>query len=223
VNHSKIYYSIIDKRKTIVIDDNQYYERHHILPKSLGGLDESNNIVKLSAREHFICHLLLTKMYKFGTCEWYKMNAAFRMMLTTSENQSRHMPSKKYEFYRQEHAKWMKFCQSGDKNSQYGSKIIYNIESGDRNRLQLGDKIPIGWCDSFDWKKIKRKKLSDIKKEKIKKSVIELHKIYKNSGCNSIREFCKSKFYDKSHVNLTNQFKKYIPELYNSSQGKSYK
>lgn len=37
-------------------------ERHHIIPKSLGGLDDASNIVKLSYREHFLCHLLLTKM-----------------------------------------------------------------------------------------------------------------------------------------------------------------
>jgi hypothetical protein len=39
-----------------------YVERHHILPKSLGGTNEKHNLVELTAREHFICHLLLTKM-----------------------------------------------------------------------------------------------------------------------------------------------------------------
>jgi hypothetical protein len=39
-----------------------YKERHHIIPKSLGGTDDATNLVTLSAKEHFICHLLLTKM-----------------------------------------------------------------------------------------------------------------------------------------------------------------
>jgi hypothetical protein len=39
-----------------------YTEKHHIIPKSLGGSNEKGNLVLLSAREHFICHLLLTKM-----------------------------------------------------------------------------------------------------------------------------------------------------------------
>ena len=38
-----------------------YTERHHIIPKSLGGTNELSNLVRLTAREHFICHLLLTK------------------------------------------------------------------------------------------------------------------------------------------------------------------
>lgn len=39
-----------------------YCERHHVIPRSLGGSDEMSNIVTLTAREHFIAHLLLSKM-----------------------------------------------------------------------------------------------------------------------------------------------------------------
>lgn len=39
-----------------------YVERHHIIPRSLGGADSKENLVKLTAREHFICHWLLVKM-----------------------------------------------------------------------------------------------------------------------------------------------------------------
>lgn len=39
-----------------------YSEKHHIIPRSFGGLDEESNLVVLTAREHFIAHLLLTKM-----------------------------------------------------------------------------------------------------------------------------------------------------------------
>lgn len=39
-----------------------YTERHHIQPRSLGGLDNKDNLVELTAREHFICHWLLTKI-----------------------------------------------------------------------------------------------------------------------------------------------------------------
>lgn len=41
---------------------NGYTEKHHIIPKSLGGNNNVSNIVHLSAREHFVCHKLLTKM-----------------------------------------------------------------------------------------------------------------------------------------------------------------
>lgn len=44
-------------RETILI-----HEKHHIIPKSLGGKNDIDNIVKLTPREHFISHALLLKM-----------------------------------------------------------------------------------------------------------------------------------------------------------------
>lgn len=58
--YSKCYYNIIDRAKSRVLDE--FSERHHIIPKSLGGTDLAVNKVALTAREHFICHLLLPKM-----------------------------------------------------------------------------------------------------------------------------------------------------------------
>lgn len=38
-----------------------YTEKHHIVPKCLGGTNELTNIVKLTAREHFLAHAALAK------------------------------------------------------------------------------------------------------------------------------------------------------------------
>ena len=57
--YTRVYYSIIDRAKTRSI--SSYTEKHHIIPRSLGGTDAKENLVPLTAREHFICHLLLTK------------------------------------------------------------------------------------------------------------------------------------------------------------------
>ena len=54
------YFSIIENAKTRPV--NGYTERHHIIPRSLGGQDTIENLVSLTAREHFICHLLLVKI-----------------------------------------------------------------------------------------------------------------------------------------------------------------
>lgn len=59
---------------------NEYVEKHHIIPKSLGGSDINDNLVKLTAKEHFICHLLLPKMVT-GTYV-YKMKKAAQLMGT---------------------------------------------------------------------------------------------------------------------------------------------
>ncbi len=58
--YTRIYYSIIDRAKNRVL--NGYTEKHHIIPKSIGGSNTKDNLVKLTPREHFICHLLLPKM-----------------------------------------------------------------------------------------------------------------------------------------------------------------
>lgn len=58
--YTKIYYKIVEKaskRENISIG-----EIHHIIPKSMGGSNKKDNLVKLSFKEHYICHLLLTKM-----------------------------------------------------------------------------------------------------------------------------------------------------------------
>ena len=42
----------------------EYFERHHIVPCCLGGSDDPSNIAKLTYREHFLAHWLLTKFTK---------------------------------------------------------------------------------------------------------------------------------------------------------------
>ena len=48
------------KNRTLI----SYKERHHILPRCLGGKDNQENLVELTAREHFIVHMLLCKFTK---------------------------------------------------------------------------------------------------------------------------------------------------------------
>ena len=59
--YTRWYYSIIDRAKSRP-KNNGYVERHHIIPKSLGGSNNKENIVSLTAREHFLVHLLLVRM-----------------------------------------------------------------------------------------------------------------------------------------------------------------
>ena len=54
------YYQIISRAQSREISG--YVEKHHIIPRSLGGNNSKENLVALTAREHFICHLLLTRM-----------------------------------------------------------------------------------------------------------------------------------------------------------------
>lgn len=77
-----------------------YYERHHIIPRCLGGGDEEENITNLTPREHYIAHKLLTKIYRKNPKIWY----AFRMMFVGSTLLSRdktHFKSRDYSSIQQ--------------------------------------------------------------------------------------------------------------------------
>jgi len=62
MNYLKVYDALISKAKKRT-GCNEYQEIHHIMPKSMGGSNESNNLVSLTSREHFIAHVLLAHIF----------------------------------------------------------------------------------------------------------------------------------------------------------------
>jgi hypothetical protein len=94
--YTRIYHLIIERSKTRNLEG--YFEKHHIIPTSIGGDNSQSNIAKLTAREHFVCHLLLTKMV-IGNA-MYKMKFAL-FMLSNVKNigEGRYVPSSRlYEY-----------------------------------------------------------------------------------------------------------------------------
>lgn len=89
--YSVWYWNIIEHAKTRSLIG--YTEQHHILPRSLGGTDDSENLVHLTAREHFIVHWLLTKMTT-GKAKAKMMQAWWSFFCNKS---SRKFSSKYYE------------------------------------------------------------------------------------------------------------------------------
>ena len=55
------YFRIIDRARERTKPEG-YCERHHVIPKSIGGSHRRDNLVFLTAREHLLCHYLLSKM-----------------------------------------------------------------------------------------------------------------------------------------------------------------
>jgi hypothetical protein len=75
MNYQKVYNQLVERAKTRTKPDC-YTEIHHIIPRCLGGSDDSGNLVTLTAREHFICHWLLSRIYP----EHRGLAYAFNMM-----------------------------------------------------------------------------------------------------------------------------------------------
>jgi hypothetical protein len=91
-----------------------YVEQHHIIPKCLGGLNIDSNLVYLSAREHFVCHLLLVRFTVDNAKK--KMIFALNKMTRKSKNQNRHIPtSHQYDKIRTDFANSMSEINKGSK------------------------------------------------------------------------------------------------------------
>ena len=63
MNYEAHYIALIEKHGVVSKPKNGYYERHHILPKCMGGRDTSDNLIYLSARCHLLAHWLLMNAF----------------------------------------------------------------------------------------------------------------------------------------------------------------
>lgn len=64
------------------------YERHHILPKCLGGTDDENNLIDLYPKEHYEAHRLLALENPNEnklTYAWHMMSIMGNVKVTTEE------------------------------------------------------------------------------------------------------------------------------------------
>lgn len=68
VNYERIYREFIADRRRLENGLTGYFERHHIVPRSLGGSDDPSNLISLRAEDHFFAHLVLAKIH--GGKQW---------------------------------------------------------------------------------------------------------------------------------------------------------
>ena len=115
--YTTTYYNIIYTAQSRPVSTDIYTENHHIIPKSLGGSNLPYNLVRLTAREHFICHLLLIKMLS-GTNK-HKMAFALSRMLTSGKNHNRYFPSSRlYVLSRKHRSAAISFTHKGIPESE---------------------------------------------------------------------------------------------------------
>lgn len=92
MNYAKHYNALVDRAKGRQIEG--YSEKHHIIPKCMGGTDDTDNIVVLTAREHYVAHQLLMMMYP----DVQGLALATRLMSTSTKFQIRN--NKDFEWVR---------------------------------------------------------------------------------------------------------------------------
>lgn len=116
MNYKKNYYDYMNYVKTLNRNknDGNYYEKHHIIPRSLGGDDSKDNLVLLTAREHFLAHYIL---WKFNPCR-QTAYAFHTMIYMANSNQDRNykmISSKVYQRLKIQYAEYVSITNKGNK------------------------------------------------------------------------------------------------------------
>ena len=62
MNYELIYEQLVTRGQNRSVLEG-YKERHHIIPKCMGGSDDPENLVDLTPEEHYLAHLLLVKIH----------------------------------------------------------------------------------------------------------------------------------------------------------------
>lgn len=118
-------------------NDGNYYENHHIIPRSIGGNNDKENMVLLSFREHFLCHWLLTKMVSGDNV--FKMNAAFYRMSTSSKFNTRKIGSRQFEIMKSYNKK-TRLKYSEDRKNKHSEAIKKSWIGASERRLALSER-----------------------------------------------------------------------------------
>lgn len=115
MNYQKIYDNLIqDATKNPKADT--YKEKHHIVPLCMGGNDSQNNLIFLTARQHYIAHWLLYKIHKTSSL-LYAWHCMSRVGIGQKD---RLMNSHHFKRCRKERKKLLSEQSKGSKNNFYG-------------------------------------------------------------------------------------------------------
>lgn len=161
---------LIKSQRILLKKNGAYFEGHHIIPKYKGGLGNSSrpknnlNIVLLTAREHFLAHWLLWRIYQDR-----QSALSFHKMTSSNKNQNRIYSSRGYEEAR------IAFRQTnlGNKHGKGKTKIISEEQKKKQSEYMKGRYVGVLNPSKRD---DVRKKISSQLKGK-KKSIQHIEKI----------------------------------------------
>jgi hypothetical protein len=165
MNYKKIYNSLITKaQKRTVLEGCK--EKHHIIPKCMGGTNNSFNLAHMTAREHYISHWLLHKIYPYNKKLIYALNRMLRgrngLIVSSREFEKikilfqENNPAKEKEA-REKISK----SKRGSKNPQWRKKGILNGFGGKTHTLEQRQK----------WSKERKNKIIS-KEQRTKESIL---------------------------------------------------
>ena len=162
--YERWYTSLIAKARSTrsLYPKTENTEKHHIIPRCVGGTDEESNLARLSIREHYIAHLLLIKMYDGE--EKYKLEWAL-FSLAGKPSRKIVLTSRQFEKCRSTLHNSMRGKKQSEAHVAKRSKLI--IGEGNGMHRSKGKKHPLLGVPMSEETK---KKISDAHKRRIEKS-----------------------------------------------------
>ena len=137
MNYADHYNKLIDRARNRKM--NGYTEAHHIIPRCLGGTDDSDNIVRLTPEEHYVAHQLLVKIYPDN----YSLVFAANKMTVASRYNNR-SNNKRYGWLKKKYSEACRKTRFGKNNPSYGKKWYHCPNTLDSGKFSK-DEIPDGW------------------------------------------------------------------------------
>ena len=149
--------------------EKNYKERHHIIPKCLGGTNDSENLIDLFANEHFLAHKLLAEENPDNiklVYAWWNM-----CQIKGREHQKRYIVTQEeYEAARVAISAAESTSRMGAKNPMFGKKVNLSEEHKEKLRkANLGRKMSEETIAKMRKAKLGRK-LTEEQKRKIGES-----------------------------------------------------
>lgn len=131
MNYQKIHDTIIVRAQIRNKISGSYYERHHIIPKACGGSNKKDNLVFLTAKEHYLVHWLLYKINPIP-----KLAYAWRRMCSRgSKYHAGRTTSRYYEASRKAFVKAHSETMTGRKLSDEHRTKISKSKMGEKNPM----------------------------------------------------------------------------------------
>lgn len=146
MNYQRIYNNLVKRGQDRVL--KEYSEKHHIIPRCLGGTDEVTNLVSLTPEEHYLCHLLLVKIYPKD------IRLVRAAMFMTASNTTQKRNNKAYGWLKRQYSDYMRGPnnpqklnpRSGERHHTFNRTIEFNFTEKGRKVLSekmMGTKNPI--------------------------------------------------------------------------------
>lgn len=132
MNYKRQYELLIEKAKNRTNLEG-YKERHHIIPKCMGGIDDKENLVELTAREHYLAHWLLHKMYPENNKLVYALNS---MIIIKKDKRKLKISSKEYELIKLKISVLQSKLMSGDNNPSKRSEVRKKTSESLKGRVR---------------------------------------------------------------------------------------